>query len=49
MKMMMVFREYKIIAILYWPTTVKAAKKMMHSTTYRSLNSQLGGGISAEM
>ena len=42
-------RVYKIIAILYCPTTAKAAKKMMYSTTYGSLNSQLGGGISAEM
>ena len=42
-------KVYKIIAILYCPTTAKAAKKMMYSTTYGSLNSQLGGGISAEM
>ena len=42
-------RVYKIIAILYCPTTAKAAKKMMYSTTYGSLNSQLGGGISTEM
>ena len=42
-------RVYKIIAILYCPITAKAAKKMMYSTTYGSLNSQLGGGISTEM
>ena len=42
-------KVYKIIAILYCPTTAKAAKKMMYSTTYGSLNSQLGGGISTEM
>ena len=42
-------RVYKIIAILYCPTTAKAAKKMMYSTTYGSLNSSLGGGIAAEM
>ena len=42
-------RVYKIISILYCPITAKAAKKMMYSTTYGSLNSQLGGGISAEM
>ena len=42
-------KVYKIIAILYCPTTAKVAKKMMYSTTYGSLNSQLGGGISAEM
>ena len=42
-------RVYKIIAILYCPTSAKAAKKMMYSTTYGSLNSQLGGGISAEL
>ena len=42
-------RVYKIISILYCPTTAKAAKKMMYSTTYGSLNSQLGGGISTEM
>ena len=42
-------RVYKIIAILYCPITAKAAKKMMYSTTYGSLNSQLGGGISSEM
>ena len=42
-------RVYKIIAILYCPTTAKAAKKMMYSTTYGSLNSQLGGGISSEI
>ena len=29
--------------------TAKASKKMMYSTTYGSLNSQLGGGISTEM
>ena len=42
-------KVYKIIAILYCPTTAKAAKKMMYSTTYASLNSSLGGGIAAEM
>ena len=42
-------KVYKIIAILYCPTTAKAAKKMMYSTTYASLNSSLGGGISTEM
>ena len=42
-------KVYKIISILYCPITAKAAKKMMYSTTYGSLNSQLGGGISAEM
>ena len=42
-------KVYKIIAILYCPTTAKADKKMMYSTTYGSLNSQLGGGISTEM
>ena len=42
-------KVYKIIAILYCPISAKAAKKMMYSTTYGSLNSQLGGGIAAEM
>ena len=42
-------KVYKIIAILYCPTTAKASKKMMYSTTYGSLNSQLGGGISTEL
>ena len=42
-------KVYKIIAILYCPTTAKASKKMMYSTTFGSLNSQLGGGISTEM
>ena len=42
-------KVYKIIAILYCPTTAKAAKKMMYSTTYASLNSSLVGGISTEM
>ena len=42
-------KVYKIIAILYAPITAKAAKKMMYSTTYGSLNSSLGGGIAAEM
>ena len=42
-------KVYKIISILYCPTTAKAAKKMMYSTTFGSLNAQLGGGISAEM
>ena len=42
-------KVYKIIAILYCPISAKAAKKMMYSTTYGSLNSQLGGGISTEM
>ena len=42
-------KVYKIVAILYCPTTAKAKKKMMYSTTYGSLNSQLGGGISTEM
>jgi hypothetical protein len=36
-------KVYKIIAILYCPTSAKAAKKMMYSTTFGSLNSQLGG------
>ena len=40
---------YKIIAILYCPTTAKASKKMMYSTTYGSLNAALGGGISTEL
>ena len=42
-------KVYKIISILYCPTTAKAAKKMMYSTTFGSLNSFLGGGIAAEM
>ena len=42
-------KVYKIISILYCPITAKAAKKMMYSTTYGSLNSSLGGGIAAEM
>ena len=42
-------KVYKIISILYCPITAKAAKKMIYSTTYGSLNSQIGGGISAEM
>ena len=42
-------KVYKIIAILYCPISAKAAKKMLYSTTYGSLNSQLGGGIAAEM
>ena len=42
-------KVYKIIAILYCPTTAKASKKMIYSTTFGSLNSQLGGGISSEM
>ena len=42
-------KVYKIISILYCPTTAKATKKMMYSTTYGSLNSSLGGGIAAEM
>ena len=42
-------KVYKIISILYCPITAKAAKKMMYSTTFGSLNYQLGGGISAEM
>ena len=42
-------RVYKIISILYCPANAKAAKKMVYSTTFTSLNSQLGGGISAEM
>ena len=42
-------KVYKIISILYCPITAKATKKMMYSTTYGSLNSQLGGGISTEM
>ena len=40
---------YKIISILYCPITAKATKKMMYSTTYGSLNSDIGGGIQAEM
>ena len=39
---------YKIISILYCPTTAKAKKKMMYSTTYGSLNATLGA-IAAEM
>ena len=39
---------YKIISILYCPTTAKAKKKMMYSTTYGTLNSTLGA-IAAEM
>ena len=42
-------KVYKIIAILYAPITAKAAKKMMYSTTYGSLNASLGGGIASEM
>ena len=42
-------KVYKIISILYFPMTAKAAKKMMYSTTYGSLNASLGGGIAAEM
>ena len=42
-------KVYKIISILYCPLTAKATKKMMYSTTFGSLNSQLGGGISTEM
>ena len=42
-------KVYKIISILYCPTTAKAAKKMMYSTTYGSLNAEMGGGISTEM
>ncbi len=42
-------KVYKIISILYCPTTAKAAKKMMYSTTYGSLNAAMGGGISTEM
>ena len=42
-------KVYKIISILYCPTTAKATKKMMYSTTYGSLNSSLGGGIAVEM
>ena len=42
-------KVYKIISILYCPTTAKAAKKMTYSTTFGALNSQLGGGISTEM
>ena len=42
-------KVYKIISILYCPITAKAAKKMMYSTTYGSLNASLGGGIAAEM
>ena len=42
-------KVYKIISILYCPITAKATKKMMYSTTYGSLNSDIGGGIQAEM
>ena len=42
-------KVYKIISILYCPITAKAAKKMMYSTTYGSLNAALGGGIASEM
>ncbi len=40
---------YKIFSILYCPLTSKVAKKMIYSTTYGSLNTQLGGGISYEI
>ena len=39
---------YKIISILYCPMYAKAKKKMMYSTTYGSLNAELGG-IQVEM
>ena len=39
---------YKIISILYCPTTAKAKKKMIYSTAYGTLNSTLGA-IAAEM
>ena len=42
-------KVYKIISILYCPITAKATKKMMYATTYGSLNSDIGGGIQAEM
>ena len=43
-------RVYKLISILYCPTTAKPAKKMIYSTTYSELNSQLGsGGIHKEL
>ena len=42
-------KVYKIISILYCPITARATKKMMYSTTYGSLNSDIGGGIQAEM
>ena len=42
-------KVYIIISILYCPINTKAAKTMMYSTTYGSLNSSLGGGIAAEM
>ena len=42
-------KVYKIISILYCPITAKATKKMMYSTTYGSLNSDIGGGIQTEM
>ena len=38
-------RVYKIISILYCPINAKSKKKMLYSTTFGSLNSQLGGGI----
>ena len=47
MKMMM--ESDKIISILYCPINAKSKKKMLYSTTFGSLNSQLGGGISTEM
>ena len=43
MKMMM--ESDKIISILYCPINAKSKKKMLYSTTFGSLNSQLGGGI----
>jgi len=42
-------RVYKIVSILYCPINAKSKKKMLYSTTFGSLNSQLGGGISTEM
>ena len=42
-------KVYKIISILYCPITARATKKMVYSTTYGSLNSDIGGGIQAEM
>ena len=38
-------RVYKIVSILYCPINAKSKKKMLYSTTFGSLNSQLGGGI----
>ena len=42
-------RVYKIVSILYCPINAKSKKKMLYSTTFGGLNSQLGGGISTEL